>query len=324
MHQQQQMSSMKTFKPEERPLQQQQHPQQRRNLFFTRNPAELKGEFLKTCLMKSAQGFGFTIIGANETSEDFLQIKYIVPEGAASRDGCLKQGDVLVYVNGECVLGYTHQDVVEIFQSIPVGNNVELAVCRGYPLSIDPNDPNIEIMPLPAINGPTPPTTQAPLASVDEVNSLMNSSSSQQPAANTEEYFCEEYEEMFASIVKGPKGFGFTIADDAHMNHQKVKQILDRERCCNLSENDILLEINGCDLRGLAHGQVVDVLKECPRGKETIIKLKRRKYQILLSHAPSSSALLAPSTFDQQRKPRESPYLTCLFIGHFSRFSHSF
>ena len=58
------------------------------------------------------------------------------------------------YVNNECVLGYTHQDVVEIFQSIPVGNYVELTVCRGYPLSIDPNDPNIEIMPLAAINNP--------------------------------------------------------------------------------------------------------------------------------------------------------------------------
>jgi hypothetical protein len=50
---------------------------------------------------------------------------------------------------------------------------------------------------------------------------------------------------MYAPIVKGPKGFGFTIADDSQMNHQKVKQILDKERCVNLMENDILLEING-------------------------------------------------------------------------------
>ena len=77
-----------------------------------------------------------------------------MPDGAAKRDNRLRQGDVLVYVNNECVLGYTHQDVVEIFQSIPVGKFVELTVCRGYPLSIDPNDPNIEIMPLAAINNP--------------------------------------------------------------------------------------------------------------------------------------------------------------------------
>ena len=135
---------MKTFKPstpsqQHQQQQQESSPQQpphtpiqstKRNIYFTQNPNELKGEFLKTSLLKTSQGFGFTIIGANETSEDFLQIKYIVPEGAASRDNRLKQGDVLVYVNNECVLGYTHQDVVEIFQSIPIGQSVELTVCR--------------------------------------------------------------------------------------------------------------------------------------------------------------------------------------------------
>jgi len=258
----------------------------KRNIYFTQNPNELKGDFLKTSLLKTAQGFGFTIIGANETSEDFLQIKYIVPDGAASRDGRLKQGDVLVYVNNECVLGYTHQDVVEIFQSIPIGQQVDLTVCRGYPLSIDPNDPNIEIMPLSAINNNNKQQQQqqAPLASVDDMSS--STTIQQQPITaatlskseiHIEEFYLDDYEDLYASIVKGPKGFGFTIADDAQINHQKVKQILDRERCCNLVENDILLEINGINLNSYGHMQVVDVLKECPKGQETIIKLKRRK-----------------------------------------------
>ena len=272
----------------------------RRNIFFTQNPNELKGEFFKTALLKTLHGFGFTIIGANETSEDFLQIKFVVPDGAADRDGCLRQGDVLVYVNNECVLGYTHQDVVEIFQSIPVGNTVELTVCRGYPLSIDPNDPNIEMVPLAAINNPNRPTP-APLASADELTaSSMNNSQLHLQKNNDQDgqdndYYCEEYEEMFAAIVKGPNGFGFTIADDAQMNHQKVKQILDRDRCVNLLENDILLEINGVQLRNYSHNEVVDVLKECEKGKETIIKLKRRKYSISMP-AKSSTANLNSQT----------------------------
>ena len=123
---------------------------------------------------------------------------------------------------------------------------------------------------------------------LDNANSLI--------ASPNDEYYCEEYEEMFAPIVKGFKGFGFTIADDAHMNHQKVKQILDKERCCNLSENDILLEINGIDLKSLSHNQVVEVLKECVIGQETIIRLKRRKYEITLPQAPFSSSLLLASS----------------------------
>ncbi|RNA10679.1 hypothetical protein BpHYR1_054431 [Brachionus plicatilis] len=99
-------------------------------------------------------------------------------------------------------------------------------------------------MSLAAIN----PESQAPLAAVDELTSstLMNTSSQNinqsvkqipvelelNPHNSTypDEYCCEEYDELFVPIVKGPKGFGFTIADDSILNHQKVKQILDKER----------------------------------------------------------------------------------------------
>ena len=57
-----------------------------------------------------------------------------------------KKGDVLVYVMDQCVLGYTHHDMVNMFQSIAPGQNVPLEVCRGYPLPFDPNDPNTEIV----------------------------------------------------------------------------------------------------------------------------------------------------------------------------------
>ena len=69
--------------------------------FFTRNPNDVKREFLKTTLVKINQGFGFTIIGANETSEDFFQIKHIVANGAADLGNMLRQGDILIYVNSE-------------------------------------------------------------------------------------------------------------------------------------------------------------------------------------------------------------------------------
>lgn len=51
-------------------------------------------------------------------------------------------GDVLVYVDGQCVLGFTHQDIVSSFQGIAIGQSVDLELCRGYPLH--PDDPNTE------------------------------------------------------------------------------------------------------------------------------------------------------------------------------------
>ncbi|XP_056909250.1 membrane-associated guanylate kinase, WW and PDZ domain-containing protein 2-like isoform X3 [Takifugu flavidus] len=108
---------------------------------FTRDPTQLKGNFLSTALQKSNMGFGFTIIGGDEPDE-FLQVKSVIPEGPAAQDGKMDTGDVIVYINDICVLGTTHADVVKLFQSVPIGQSVTLVLCRGYPLPFDPEDPS--------------------------------------------------------------------------------------------------------------------------------------------------------------------------------------
>lgn len=75
------------------------------------------------------------------------------------------------------------------------------------------------------------------------------------------------------AIVKGTMGFGFTIADSAH--GQKVKKILDRQRCKNLMEGDILVNINDINVRNMCHSEVVQVLKDCPRTEEALIHVQR-------------------------------------------------
>ncbi|XP_035789703.1 membrane-associated guanylate kinase, WW and PDZ domain-containing protein 1-like [Anopheles albimanus] len=122
---------------------------------FTKNPALLRGERLMTTLVKSTRGLGFTIVGGDDSVEEFLQIKSIVPNGPAWLDGRLKMGDVLVYVNDICVLGFTHHEMVNIFQSIMPGEEVHLDVCRGYQLPFDPNDPNTEVVTTIAVDGLT-------------------------------------------------------------------------------------------------------------------------------------------------------------------------
>ncbi len=66
----------------------------------------------------------------------------------------LSTGDVLVYVNDTCVLGFTHHDMVSMFQSIATGDLVALEVCRGYPLPFDPDDPDTEIVTTVAVTSP--------------------------------------------------------------------------------------------------------------------------------------------------------------------------
>ncbi|XP_046745446.1 membrane-associated guanylate kinase, WW and PDZ domain-containing protein 2-like isoform X2 [Diprion similis] len=323
---------------------------------FTRNPEKLKGLRIRSTLLKGTRGLGFTIVGGDDAIEEFLQIKSVVPNGPAWIDGKLQTGDVLVYVNETCVLGYTHNEMVNVFKSISSGETVTIEVCRGYPLPFDPNDPNTEVVTTIAVNAPDVPIEDPTLYMdinsgihsndrfnyVDEnllpVHKISNGENLANTSVNSMPDLCisdkvttikrpnstdillgergndddedehtvgrdvqqendegdeevgedesRSYKERqqppvtpakpeFLSIliVKGTMGFGFTIADSAH--GQKVKKILDRQRCKNLMEGDILVDINVTNVRNMCHSEVVQVLKDCPRNKEALIHVQR-------------------------------------------------
>lgn len=81
-------------------------------------------------------------------------------------------GDVLVRVNKQLVLGFTHSDVVSMFQSIKPGAKVTLEVCRGYPLAFDPNDPNTEIVTTIAVSMPKLTPAEAKQREVDRATKV--------------------------------------------------------------------------------------------------------------------------------------------------------
>uniref|UniRef100_A0A4W5JK38 Membrane associated guanylate kinase, WW and PDZ domain containing 1 n=1 Tax=Hucho hucho TaxID=62062 RepID=A0A4W5JK38_9TELE len=267
--------------------------------FFTRNPAELNGTFINTKLKKSRRGFGFTVVGGDEPDE-FLQIKSLVLDGPAAVDGKMETGDVIVSVNDIIVLGYTHAQVVKIFQSIPIGSMVDLALCRGYPLPFDPDDPNTSLVTSVAIldkepiivngqqsydspsshgsqtggpvNGMREPRALSPSAEVASNGSHSYSSSDVVTLASS---IAGQPELITVHMEKGDKGFGFTIADSLTGGGQRVKQIVDYPRCRGLKESDILMEVNKRNVQNMTHNQVVDLLSKCPRGSEVTMLVQR-------------------------------------------------
>lgn len=264
---------------------------------FTRNPQEMQGERITTTLLKSSRGLGITIVGGDENVDEFLQIKSIVPNGPAWLDGQLQTGDILVYVNDTCVLGFTHHEMVNVFQSILPGETVTLEVCRGYPLPFDPNDPDTEIVTTIAVDGISSKSEKNRMLmnlnlngnynfldmpnSTDPVESNRSIEKSHSGLLNesNENYVADDFvssekaEIITLTISKGGMGFGFTIADSAY--GQKVKKILDRNCCKNLHEGDILLEINNCPVNYMSHCEVVKVLKDCPKTESTVVKIQR-------------------------------------------------
>ncbi|XP_061745044.1 membrane-associated guanylate kinase, WW and PDZ domain-containing protein 2 isoform X1 [Nerophis ophidion] len=101
---------------------------------FTDEPSQLRGFSVHTRLSKGPRGFGFNIVGGSRAQE-FLQVYSVTPGGPPS----LNQADILVYINDTCVLGRSHKEVVEMLKSVPMGQNVDVVLRRGYPMLYNPD-----------------------------------------------------------------------------------------------------------------------------------------------------------------------------------------
>uniref|UniRef100_A0A8C7YS30 Membrane-associated guanylate kinase, WW and PDZ domain-containing protein 3 n=1 Tax=Oryzias sinensis TaxID=183150 RepID=A0A8C7YS30_9TELE len=236
---------------------------------FTRDPSQLHGTFVHTTLRKSIQGFGFTIIGGDRPDE-FLQVKNVLPDGPAAHDKKIASGDVIVEINEACVLGKTHADVVQMFQSIPVNQYVDMVLCRGYPLPEDSGS-NEES----AGDGAnvSRQVASVPPISNGRLNQPHTIHQHLPQAQDAPDPTLLQPELVSVPLVKGPGGFGFAIADCPL--GQKVKMILDAQWCRGLLKGDVIKEINRQNVQTLSHSQVVDILKDLPVGSEVSVLVLR-------------------------------------------------
>ncbi|XP_061219046.1 membrane-associated guanylate kinase, WW and PDZ domain-containing protein 3 isoform X2 [Neopsephotus bourkii] len=259
---------------------------------FTRDPSQLTGALIRTSLKKSTMGFGFTIIGGDRPDE-FLQVKNVLKDGPAAQDGRIAPGDVIVDINGSCVLGHTHADVVQMFQLVPVNQYVNMTLCRGYPLPDDNEDPVVDIVTAtPIVNGPPVSKGDVSLTSQDliagtvvldqngKLGPMLVNGRLNGPSMDTTEQRISlassgssQPELVTIPLVKGPKGFGFAIADSP--TGQKVKMILDSQWCQGLQKGDVIKEICHQNVQSLTHLQVVEVLKQFPVGAEVPLLILR-------------------------------------------------
>ncbi|CAD6196706.1 unnamed protein product [Caenorhabditis auriculariae] len=208
------------------------------NPMFTTDPSRLGGELISTRIIKGPKGLGFTLIGndASSKGDEFIQVKSVLTGGPAAANGILRSGDILVRVNGALLLGAKQKEACDVFVAIPVGDPVDIQICRGYELFIDPSNRIV-------------------------TENVYSSTSNRSRDLHD------------IDIFKGSEGFGFTIADS--VNGQRVKKILYPSQCPNLMEGDTIVELDGRNVRAVPHTQLVDILRECPVGYRGRLVVRR-------------------------------------------------
>ncbi|XP_015198195.2 membrane-associated guanylate kinase, WW and PDZ domain-containing protein 3a isoform X1 [Lepisosteus oculatus] len=279
---------------------------------FTRDPLQLQGTMIRTALRKSGQGFGFTIIGGDRPDE-FLQVKNVLRDGPAAQDNKMAPGDVIVDINSTCVLGKTHADVVQMFQSIPVNQYVDMVLCRGYPLpedtSSEPSDSDI-VTAVPLINGhplhvkgeAAHGSQELHFVAVDPGGRQVVPTVPNSRFPDLQDATLLQPELVTVPLVKGPAGFGFAIADCPL--GQKVKMILDAQWCRGLLKGDVIKEINRQNVQTLSHAQVVDILKELPVGSEVaVLVLRGGQTSPVKSLKPKPEMAASSDTLQAQEQP---------------------
>lgn len=206
---------------------------------------------------------------------------------------------MIVDINGTCVLGKTHADVVQMFQSIPINQYVDMVLCRGYPLPEDSGSSEDTSGGLPTSKDDSPsPSTSTPQDlhyAVPDGGTLSRQTAALPPMTNGGRHYHHPHQHhhhvphvpnqegpdptllqpelVSVPLVKGPGGFGFAIADCPL--GQKVKMILDAQWCRGLLKGDVIKEINRQNVQTLSHSQVVDILKDLPVGSEVNVLVLR-------------------------------------------------
>jgi len=253
----------------------------------------LEGEVIDVILCKGERGFGFTIIGGDEPGE-FIQIKSIVAQGLTG----VIPGDMLLRVNDEAVLGRPHRDVVKMFEHVAPGQTAALQLLRGYPLPADAeedtqqnNIPTLETSASDSKNNHRSMPDLAKLTFSTHPSSTTRTISQPHLSLDLHNHHgMSSMHTISVPIVKGDRGFGFTVADAAL--GQIVKDIVQPLRCGSLQPDDLIAAINGEDVSHLSHDLLVGKLQSFKLGDEVTITIRRNNEPSPSSIASSAGALI--------------------------------
>ncbi|XP_072327468.1 membrane-associated guanylate kinase, WW and PDZ domain-containing protein 2a isoform X9 [Scyliorhinus torazame] len=263
---------------------------------------------LDVYLRRQESGFGFRILGGDEPGQPIL-IGAIITMGAADRDGRLRPGDELVYVDGILVTGKTHRYVIDLMHNAARNGHVSLTVrrkvlCQGGPCSE---------------NGRSPGSVSTQHSSPRSDFAVCPNNAQAPPSGSSPAESLVSHGMQANDVVihrKESEGFGFVIISSLNRPEtgasmvavpHKIGRIIEgspADRCGKLKVGDRILAVNGQSIINMPHAEIVKLIKDA--GLSVTLRIVPQEDTSSPASAPGSEK---QSPMAQQHSPmaQQSP-----------------
>ncbi|XP_075455719.1 membrane-associated guanylate kinase, WW and PDZ domain-containing protein 2 isoform X12 [Ascaphus truei] len=233
---------------------------------FRVDPAGPDYKELDVHLRRQESGFGFRILGGDEPGQPIL-IGAVIAMGSADRDGRLRPGDELVYVDGIPVAGKTHRYVIDLMHNAARNGQVNLTVRRKV-LSIVSGETCPE-------NGRSPGSVSTHHSSPRSDSAYPNSNHSAPCNTSPPEGLTSQSMQTSDVVIhrKENEGFGFVIISSLNRPESgatiavphKIGRIIEgspADRCGKLKVGDRILAVNNQSIINMPHADIVKLIKD--------------------------------------------------------------
>ncbi|XP_019384269.1 PREDICTED: Na(+)/H(+) exchange regulatory cofactor NHE-RF3 [Crocodylus porosus] len=251
-------------------------------MMLKRDAASLKLLPLKPRLVelrKGNDGYGFYLRMQPNGSGHFIKD---IDAGSPAAKADLKDGDILVAVNGEAVEALDHDSVVQRIKKC--GEKTTLLIVNK---ETDAMYKLAQVSPClyyHEVQDPPPANTAERLASPAE------------PLVNHKPKICQ--------LVKGPSGFGFCLKESKDMPGQFFQEIQKGGPAdkAGLEENDVLVEVNGVNIQNEPYDKTATRVQD-GGDKLTLLVCTKAAYEYFKSQNIPISASMADPLPDTNDPP---------------------
>ncbi|XP_036800763.1 membrane-associated guanylate kinase, WW and PDZ domain-containing protein 2 isoform X1 [Oncorhynchus mykiss] len=271
-------------------------------------------------LRRQKSGFGFRILGGDEAGQpvspdtrEKILIGAIIEKSPADRDGRLRPGDELIFVDGIPVAGKPHRYVIDLMHGAARNGQVNLTIRRRLQ---GPGEPCPE-------NGRSPGSvsTQHSSPRSDFTNVTYPGNNAAPPTdamgtgSTTDGEPTSSVQQPPSDVIihrKESEGFGFVIISSLNRPEtasaisvpHKIGRIIDgspADRCGKLKVGDRILAVNSQSIINMPHADIVKLIKDAGLS----VTLRIIPQEELSPSAPSSQKQSPAVT--QQHSPQAQP-----------------